>query len=384
LEALKGEQGESIKGDKGDKGDKGEQGIQGLQGQIGLTGAKGDKGDTGDTGPIGPQGEQGIQGPQGSIGPMGLQGPQGIRGVDGAQGPQGDTGPQGPQGPVGLQGPQGDTGDQGPKGDKGDQGIQGVKGDKGDQGDPGTNGVDGQDGEDGVSIQGPQGEPGTSSWVDGFQMVSTTGSIQIGNVNADGTDECNDNNAGIIRFNNDNGTFEGCNGTSWVTFDVTVIPTDQPDPPTTEVIYTTDFSTSSGWSIEGTASIGCPPFDHCGQNPSLPSFDGDNCFASMCVGSWTNSNRIISRTITLPTSGNIRISFWMRNVYYIAGRGTGPVEMRLDGFTFDSRSISGLFDWELHSIDINEVSAGNHTLSFVAASHFDAGLMIDELKVLYR
>lgn len=66
----------------------------------------------------------------------------------------------------------------------------------------------------------------------------------------------------------------------------------------------------------------------------------------MCVGSWTNADRTLSRTITLPTSGNIRISFWMRNVYYIGGRGTGPVEIRLDGITFDSRSITGTFDWE--------------------------------------
>ncbi len=82
-------------------------------------------------------------------------------------------------------GPQGDKGDQGPKGDKGD---------------PGSNGADGQDGAngaDGVSIQGPQGEPGTSSWTDGFETVTTTGSVQVGNDTAD----CTSANEGAIRFN---------------------------------------------------------------------------------------------------------------------------------------------------------------------------------------
>ncbi len=75
---------------------------------------------------------------------------------------------------------------------------------------PGPQGSKGDKGDKGESIQGPQGEPGTSSWSDGFETVSTTGSVQIGN----DTSECTAANAGTIRFNN--GTFEGCDGTAWV------------------------------------------------------------------------------------------------------------------------------------------------------------------------
>ncbi len=101
----------------------------------------------------------------------------------------------------GLQGEQGEQGVQGDKGDPGDQGIQGVKGVQGDQGDKGD------------TVQGPQGEPGTSSWTDGFETVSTTGSVQIGSNTADGTDDCNEANAGTIRFTGT--TFLACDGTVW-------------------------------------------------------------------------------------------------------------------------------------------------------------------------
>jgi len=84
---------------------------------------------------------------------------------------------------------------------------------QGPQGDTGATGATGPAGADGLSIQGPQGEPGTSRWTDGFETVSTTGSVQIGNDTAACTDGT-DGNAGTIRFNN--GTFEGCDGTAWI------------------------------------------------------------------------------------------------------------------------------------------------------------------------
>jgi hypothetical protein len=98
----------------------------------------------------------------------------------------------------------------GPKGDKGDQGDQGIQGDKGDTGATGANG---QDGADGLSIQGPQGDPGTSRWIDSYDTVSTTGSVQIGSDTA----ACTPANAGTIRFNTVAKTFEGCDGTAWGT-----------------------------------------------------------------------------------------------------------------------------------------------------------------------
>ncbi len=100
--------------------------------------------------------------------------------------------------------------------------IELTPGPKGDQGDPGTPGADGADGAtgatgaDGLSIQGPKGDPGTSSWADGFNTVSTTGSVQIGSDTADGTDNCNAANEGTIRFNTTTKIFEGCDGTAWV------------------------------------------------------------------------------------------------------------------------------------------------------------------------
>lgn len=96
----------------------------------------------------------------------------------------------------------------------GPQGEQGLKGDKGDTGSQGPQGD---------SIQGPQGEPGTSSWTDGFETVTTFGSVQIGSGPvADVYDDCTSANAGTIRFT---GTaFEACDGTVWGTLNVTAIP----------------------------------------------------------------------------------------------------------------------------------------------------------------
>ena len=130
---------------------------------IPPTAARGPQGDQGATGPAGPQGDQGIQGDQGPAGPQGEQGPQGDQGIQGDQGPQGDPGAQGDPGPAG---PQGDQGEQRPKGDQGDQGPKGDQGDQGIQGDQGP--------------QGEQGPPGTSSWTDGTDQVTTDVSVGIG------------------------------------------------------------------------------------------------------------------------------------------------------------------------------------------------------------
>ncbi len=106
-------------------------------------------------------------------------------------------------------------GPQGEKGDKGDQGDQGVKGDTGDRGPAGADGADGQ------SIQGPQGKPGSSSWVDGIETVSTTGSVQLGNDTA----ECTSANEGTLRFNRVTKKFECCDGTAWGSLSLDTIPT---------------------------------------------------------------------------------------------------------------------------------------------------------------
>ncbi len=138
--------------------------------------------------------------------------------IPGPKGEKGEKGPKGDKGEKGEKGPKGDKGEKGEKGPKGD------KGEKGDKGDPGTNGVDGQngvngadgqDGADGLSIQGPQGEPGTSSWTDGFETVSTTGSVQIGSGSLHVKDSCRATNEGTIRFNTTTKIFEGCTGTTW-------------------------------------------------------------------------------------------------------------------------------------------------------------------------
>ncbi len=87
--------------------------------------------------------------------------------------------------------------------------IELTPGPKGDKGDPGTNGVDGQDGADGLD-----GLDGTTPWteLDGYSSISTTGSIRI----SDDPAICDDTYKGTIRFNSTTDTFEGCDGTAWV------------------------------------------------------------------------------------------------------------------------------------------------------------------------
>ncbi len=93
----------------------------------------------------------------------------------------------------------------GPQGDKSDTGTTGATGPTGDKGDKGDTGANG------LSIQGPKGDPGTSSWTDGFETVSTTGSVQIGNDTA----VCTVAKERTIRFNTVTKMFEGCTGTAW-------------------------------------------------------------------------------------------------------------------------------------------------------------------------
>ncbi len=140
-------------------------------------------------------------------GDAGLQ--QQIDTIELTPGPQGETGATGDTGPQGLPGNDGLDGAVGAQGPAGNDGAVGA------QGPAGNDGADGDDGEDGLSIQGPQGDPGTSSWVDGFQTVSTTGSVQIGSDTADGTTSCNSANEGTIRFDTTTKIFEGCDGTAW-------------------------------------------------------------------------------------------------------------------------------------------------------------------------
>ncbi len=184
-------------GPQGETGATGDTGPQGLPGNDGLDGAVGAQG------PAGNDGAVGAQGPAGNDGAVGAQGPAGNDGADGAQGSAGNDGAVGAQGPAGNDGA---VGAQGPAGNDGAVGAQGPAG---------NDGADGDDGEDGLSIQGPQGDPGTSSWVDGFETVSTTGSVQIGSDTADGTTACNSANEGTIRFDTTTKIFEGCDGTAW-------------------------------------------------------------------------------------------------------------------------------------------------------------------------
>ncbi len=97
-------------------------------------------------------------------------------------------------------------------------GPAGADGVPGADGADGVQGPAGADGADGESIQGPQGEPGTSSWSDGFETVSTFGSVQIGNDTAD----CTVTNAGTLRFNGSE--FEACDGTAWKVLSLASVP----------------------------------------------------------------------------------------------------------------------------------------------------------------
>ncbi len=131
--------------------------------------SKGDKGDTGATGTTGADGQDGATGATGADGLS-------------IQGLKGDTGSTGATGPAGATGDKGDIGATGPKGDKGDTGATGATGATGD---------------DGLSIQGPQGD---------------TGQNGLG----DDTTICDPTTKGIIRYNTDTNTFEGCDGTAWI------------------------------------------------------------------------------------------------------------------------------------------------------------------------
>ncbi len=102
----------------------------------------------------------------------------------------------------------------GPQGDNGDTGDTGAIGATGASGADGQDGATGTTGADGLSIQGPQGDPGTSRWADNdpSNTVETTGSVKIGDDGA----ACTSTNEGTIRFKTDIKIFEGCNGTAWV------------------------------------------------------------------------------------------------------------------------------------------------------------------------
>ncbi|MCP4001404.1 MAG: DUF1566 domain-containing protein [Gammaproteobacteria bacterium] len=102
--------------------------------------------------------------------------------------------------------------------------IPGPQGDQGPAGTDGAVGAQGPAGNDGAAgAQGPQGDPGTRSWTDGYETVSTAGSVQIGSDTADGTDNCNAANEGTIRFNTTTRAFEGCNGIEWVSITTPII-----------------------------------------------------------------------------------------------------------------------------------------------------------------
>ncbi|MCI5138806.1 MAG: hypothetical protein D3922_10410, partial [Candidatus Electrothrix sp. AR1] len=173
---------------------------------------KGDTGDPGSPGPKGDTGEAGIAGPQGV---------KGDTGDPGAPGLKGDTGAVGPAGPKGDQGDTGAVGPAGPKGDQGNTGAIGPAGTKGDKGDTGAVGPAGP--------QGEQGTPGTSSWVDGAEEVTTSKKVIVGNGVKYGVEltlTCDGGNAGTIRWTGSD--FEGCTGTDWVSLTYNpplVIPT---------------------------------------------------------------------------------------------------------------------------------------------------------------
>ena len=120
--------------------------------------------------------------------------------------PPGPQGKKGDQGVQGKKGDKGDTGAQGVQGKKGDQGVQGKKGDKGDKGDTGGGGLWSQNGS---KIYYNVGNVGIGANNPGAKL-DVVGAVKVGN---DAT-SCTSANAGAIRFNN--GTFEGCDGTVWV------------------------------------------------------------------------------------------------------------------------------------------------------------------------
>ncbi|MCP4278275.1 MAG: hypothetical protein GY779_18180, partial [Gammaproteobacteria bacterium] len=133
-----------------------------------------------------------------------------VRAFSGTAGSVGPTGADGATGPSGIDGTDGATGPTGADGATGPAGVDGTDGTAGATGPAGANGTD--------------GAAGTSSWTDGINTVSTTGSVQLGSDTADGTDDCNAENAGTIRFNTATQTFESCDGTSWNTLALSPTP----------------------------------------------------------------------------------------------------------------------------------------------------------------
>jgi hypothetical protein len=193
---------------------------------TGLVGPAGAAGATGAAGVQGPAGPQGPAGAVGATGAAGVQGPAGAAGATGAAGVQGPAGPQGPAGALGATGPQGPAGA---------QGVQGAQGSAGAQGPAGA-----------IGATGPQGPAGTLSggsasfltrWVSATAVGNSTifdngsigigttapaepldvaGAIRIGNATT-----CTATQAGAIRWTGS--TFDGCNGTAWITLGGTAV-----------------------------------------------------------------------------------------------------------------------------------------------------------------
>jgi hypothetical protein len=117
--------------------------------------------------------------------------------------------------PTGLVGPEGPAGAEGPPGPQGAQGIQGPPGPEGPEGSAGPAGP-----------EGPPGPAGTSLWVDGAGVVTTSAQVGVGAPSpqtaldvagavkvASTAAACTPALAGAIRFQS--GVFEGCDGASW-------------------------------------------------------------------------------------------------------------------------------------------------------------------------
>jgi hypothetical protein len=115
--------------------------------------------------------------PTGLVGPAGPTGPQGLAGASGA------TGAMGPMGPVGATGAVGATGP---------QGVAGATGAVGPMGSSGNTGA--------VGPTGPQGPAGAGGFVP-----------------ASSAPTCTSANVGATYFDTTSLSFNGCNGTQWVT-----------------------------------------------------------------------------------------------------------------------------------------------------------------------
>ncbi|MCP4365831.1 MAG: hypothetical protein GY800_11120 [Planctomycetes bacterium] len=210
-------------------------GSDGVDGATDATGAPGSDGADGATGATGAPGSDGADGATGATGAPGSDG------ADGATGATGAPGSDGVDGAPGVTGAPGSDGADGAPGATGAPGSDGVDGAPGVAGAPGTDGVDGATGEIGATgATGDTGGSGTSSWIDATGQVTTGVNVGIGAVTApstalhvdgeitmQGTSEtCEAGGAGKIRWSGTD--FEGCNGTSWISFTyipAVVIPT---------------------------------------------------------------------------------------------------------------------------------------------------------------